>query len=291
MAGKAALVEEIKSLQRADPAAKQAWWDHCDQLLGGIRDPNRHEEENLYEFLAAYNAGQLAGVTAEPSAGRSKGGGRGKGSGKNGGYGGCAPGGFGPPPPRPSPYDGFGARPGHGFAYAFAAPGPPAYAPPPLASSLGLVEFVKIGQRKSQHWKEGWRSYCAAYGQGAVFDPARYDDAFIAGFIDFAGELASANLNGAVRETAPAAEPYAGRPAKRAPAGGAGLARAAPFLAPIPDVDAELQSLIVRVKALQRRDPETKQEWIAYTESLGGTFRDPARHTAEALEEFLASHE
>jgi len=51
MATKDALVEKIKAMQRASPELKQMWWDHCDQNLGGVRDPNRHDAATLEEFL------------------------------------------------------------------------------------------------------------------------------------------------------------------------------------------------------------------------------------------------
>ena len=44
---KAALVDAVKNLQRSDPAIKQAWWDHCDADLGGVKDPNRHEDSGV----------------------------------------------------------------------------------------------------------------------------------------------------------------------------------------------------------------------------------------------------
>merc|ERR1712151_555510 len=66
-------------------------------------------------------------------------------------------------------------------------------------SSMELQTFIKTGQRVSQHWKEAWRSYCATYGQ-QFFDPAKYDDEFILGFIDWAGRLTEANLSPVVPE-------------------------------------------------------------------------------------------
>ena len=48
---KAALVKQLKNLQRSDTESSLAWRDYCDQKLGGVRDPNRHEAGSLQTFL------------------------------------------------------------------------------------------------------------------------------------------------------------------------------------------------------------------------------------------------
>lgn len=54
--GKASLVERVKSFQRKDPESKELWWGFCDAEHNGVRDPARHPEEVLKEFLDAYDA-------------------------------------------------------------------------------------------------------------------------------------------------------------------------------------------------------------------------------------------
>uniref|UniRef100_A0A7S2KC70 Uncharacterized protein n=1 Tax=Zooxanthella nutricula TaxID=1333877 RepID=A0A7S2KC70_9DINO len=54
------MVEQIKGIQRTGVDAKLAWWHHCDTLLGGVRDPNCHDEHVLRAFLKQYNSGALA---------------------------------------------------------------------------------------------------------------------------------------------------------------------------------------------------------------------------------------
>eukprot|EP00420_Gonyaulax_spinifera_P025321 CAMPEP_0197903102 /NCGR_PEP_ID=MMETSP1439-20131203/55115_1 /TAXON_ID=66791 /ORGANISM="Gonyaulax spinifera, Strain CCMP409" /LENGTH=60 /DNA_ID=CAMNT_0043524191 /DNA_START=71 /DNA_END=250 /DNA_ORIENTATION=+ len=54
MADKANLVEQIKSIQRSDPAAKQEWWAYCETHLEGVKDPNRHDASTLRYFLSNY---------------------------------------------------------------------------------------------------------------------------------------------------------------------------------------------------------------------------------------------
>jgi len=48
---KASLVEKVKTLQRRNPQAKEAWWAWCDTYGQGNRDPSRHDERALQKFL------------------------------------------------------------------------------------------------------------------------------------------------------------------------------------------------------------------------------------------------
>lgn len=45
------LVTRVKQLQRSDKAKKLAWGDYCDQHLGGVRDPARHDASVLQGWL------------------------------------------------------------------------------------------------------------------------------------------------------------------------------------------------------------------------------------------------
>eukprot|EP00927_Polykrikos_kofoidii_P056955 TRINITY_DN51051_c0_g1_i1.p1 TRINITY_DN51051_c0_g1~~TRINITY_DN51051_c0_g1_i1.p1 ORF type:complete len:256 (+),score=46.97 TRINITY_DN51051_c0_g1_i1:84-851(+) len=56
-AGKEALVEQVKAMQRNDPMAKEQWESYCDAQGGGIRDPSRHEIPFLNTFVASYSSG------------------------------------------------------------------------------------------------------------------------------------------------------------------------------------------------------------------------------------------
>lgn len=58
-------MDQIKNLQRQDSQAKQAWWEYCDNDLGGVKDPNRHDERVLKRFLADFNSGRLTGDARE----------------------------------------------------------------------------------------------------------------------------------------------------------------------------------------------------------------------------------
>jgi len=64
-AGKAALVEQVKSLQRRDEQTKKQWWQFCKKNgQGGSADydPNRHDEQFLAHFLLAVENGELPAV-------------------------------------------------------------------------------------------------------------------------------------------------------------------------------------------------------------------------------------
>jgi len=61
------LVEQIKALQRSDQNAKLSWQKHCDDFLGGIKDPGRHDESVLKEFLTLYKGDGEAAAPPAPS--------------------------------------------------------------------------------------------------------------------------------------------------------------------------------------------------------------------------------
>lgn len=45
------LVEQVKVLQRTDPAKRQMWVDFCDTYGSGIKDPKRHDAATLEAFF------------------------------------------------------------------------------------------------------------------------------------------------------------------------------------------------------------------------------------------------
>jgi len=293
MAGKAALVDQIKGIQRSDPDAKQAWWDHCDNNLGGVKDPNRHDEGVLAEFLSMYNSGGFQATGARPAAGRAA-------------------------PSRAANPGGAGGWGQQSYGHQPAAASWGAYAPTPAASTWAapsaaaswgagggassgsnLAELVKTGQRQSEAWKSAWKNYCALYGTGK-FDPTKYDDDFIVGFVNYVGELATGEL-GAQAEERGLADGGAGvgmkrsapssamgfPPAKRQAMGGGGSFTA--WGAAGGDNGGKAD-LVNKVKALQRSDPDAKNAWWQFcNDSLGGV-KDPSKHEAETLQQFLDSY-
>eukprot|EP00441_Pelagodinium_beii_P037281 CAMPEP_0197646984 /NCGR_PEP_ID=MMETSP1338-20131121/23968_1 /TAXON_ID=43686 ORGANISM="Pelagodinium beii, Strain RCC1491" /NCGR_SAMPLE_ID=MMETSP1338 /ASSEMBLY_ACC=CAM_ASM_000754 /LENGTH=241 /DNA_ID=CAMNT_0043220677 /DNA_START=63 /DNA_END=785 /DNA_ORIENTATION=+ len=241
MNGKAELVDQIKSMQRTDPGFKQAWWEYCDQFLGGSKDPNRHEQDVLEEFLANYSgdyaAPQAPARTAPVRAQRA-------------------------PPARPT-----GVRPAARLPVG-RAPIPPAAM---AMASVGLADVVKTGQRLSPSWKTAWQSYCGLYGN-SVNDPSRHDDAFTRGFIDYVGELAEQALADIAAE-AKIREPVVG--SKRSSSWGEPPAKrqATPAL-----MAPEKQALVDKVKALQRSNPDAKQAWWDFCDQEAKGVKDPSRH-------------
>lgn len=265
---KAELVDEIKALQRSSQEAKEAWWAFCDESLGGVRDPNRHDEGVLAQFLSASH-GQSPppmpprATSRPPPAQWSA-----------------------PPQQHPASYH-------SSHHYPVPQPHP---AQPWGASDSGLLDFVswiKLGQRASGNWKAAWAQYCLLYG-GGVNDPSRHDHTHLVGFADYLGQLAVADLQASgisVQHEAPR------RPAAGAWAGaseGSSWDREAdwPPAKRQRHEEPAAEDLVGRVKALQRQSPELKQAWQDFCsahQSQPGV-KDPAKHTPADLQMFLAQH-
>eukprot|EP00406_Dinophysis_acuminata_P009501 CAMPEP_0179232500 /NCGR_PEP_ID=MMETSP0797-20121207/11891_1 /TAXON_ID=47934 /ORGANISM="Dinophysis acuminata, Strain DAEP01" /LENGTH=254 /DNA_ID=CAMNT_0020939621 /DNA_START=78 /DNA_END=842 /DNA_ORIENTATION=- len=254
MANKAALVEQIKSIQRSDPDAKQAWWNYCDTNLGGIKDPNRHEANVLSEFVAAYGAPPAAKAPA-------------------------------PRRPAQSPVGGGGSAWGY-------PPTPPmqqwGYPMQMWAGAGGLGDFVKTGQRHSANWKAAWQSYCHLNGSGQ-FDPAKYDESFIVSFMDYVGQLAIGEL-GVVTEGADGASTGQKRPLGGAMAQPPAK-RALTMPGKYPGGDGEKLELVDKIKALQRTDAEAKGAWWQFCDEHNQGIKDPNRHDKDSLQQFLSGYE
>eukprot|EP00435_Cladocopium_sp_Y103_P026597 s3013_g6.t1 len=261
---KAELVERIKALQRSDPAAKQAWWDYCDNNLQGAKDPNRHEDYTLQDFLTQYESGGPA-IGASRSV---------------------------PPrypsarpvfsrPPRPS---GLAAEVRNMMAPIMAAPAA-MHGSSMHGSGMGspLVECVKTGQRSSHHWKNAWQAYCALYGN-SINDPAKHEESFTRSFLDYMGEVTLKCLEsqeGLDEESTKRPFPFAGivaAPAAKRPR----------------VMQAQEQGgkadLVDKIKALQRTSPELKEAWWTFCETELRGVKDPNRHSEEILQQFLAEY-
>lgn len=267
---KASLVEAVKSLQRSDPDLKQAWWDYCDKEFQGNKDPNRHDEDSLQNFLSQYGQAEPARPprpTMSVPMGRPVG---------KGGGGGPWGGGKGMRPMvMPMvPMSGFGQ-----------------------AGPSDLAGFVKLGQRQSSSFKEAWQTYCGMYG-GGINDPGRHEPTYVTGFIDYLGQLAQADLGAAAAQMMQMHHmgPVGG--------GGMGMSRKRPvdtgrsFGEPprkkgggMGGNDSDKAALVDRVKALQRRDADTKQAWWSFTDEHHGGIHDPNRHDKDTLLQFLSQYE
>ena len=259
MAGKADLVQQIKNMQRADPTFRQTWWDFCEAQLGGVRDPNRHDESILGTFLEQYNSGAIAPSPFRPEEDWWKG--KGKGKGMKGDWKGD-------------------------MSYNMMPP-PDMWGMPPGMMGGGLPDFVKTGQRSSYHWRNAWNLYCALYGAGKN-DPAKHDETFSRGFVDYIGELAANGLSSIaasqginLEEIAP---PNNGK--GRGPPNGM---EPAPKRFRFEEADGAKLELVEKVKNLQRSNPQAKEAWWVYCDGQCGGMRDPLRHDTDSLQTFLAS--
>ena len=256
MASKAEYVQQIKNLQRGDPTFKQTWWDFCEAQLGGVRDPNRHDESILVQFLEGYNAGTIA-----PSAPRPEEEWWNKGKGKGGMKGDMSYNMMPPPDMWGMPMGGGGA--------------------------MGLADFVKTGQRASPHWKNAWQTYCALYGAG-VYDPFKHDDTFTRSFIDYVGELAANGLSGIAVSQGINLDEITAQTTKR-PGSAPMQMQQGPKRFRFEENDGKKMELVEKVKNLQRSNPQSKEAWWAYCDGQCGGMRDPMRHDTPSLETFLTS--
>ena len=257
MAGKAEYVQQIKNLQRGDPTFKQTWWDYCEAQLGGVRDPNRHDESILVNFVEGYNNGTMA-----PSAPRPEEEWWNKGKGKGKGMKGDMSYNMMPPP------DMWGM---------------------PMMAGMSFADFVKVGQRASPHWKNAWQTYCALYGAG-VYDPFKHDDTYHKSFIDYVGELAANGLSGiAVSQGINIEEITAQSKGKGKHSVFSMSMEPAAKRFRFEEPDGKKLELVEKVKNLQRSNPAAKEAWWAYCDSQCGGMRDPLRHDTPSLEGFLTS--
>ena len=57
------------------------------------------------------------------------------------------------------------------------------------------------------------------------------------------------------------------------------------------DPTADKESLVEQIKKLQRSSPDTKQAWWEYCDTQLGGIKDPNRHEAPVLSEFVQAHQ
>ena len=283
MAGKVELVEQVKTMQRTDPYGRQVWWEYCENHLGGVKDPNRHDESTLSTFIGLYQSGSLPVTEPRPMQGKGSSstqwgtssvfgmGGQSSwtdGGSYGGGYGG---GGYGG--------GGYGAG-GGGYGGGYGGGGYP-------MGTLG--EFVKTGQRQSKHWTNAWMTYCALYG-GGINDPSKHEDSFTKSFIEYVGEIAANGLSAlASSQGINLDEIQAQSNSTKRPMSFSGGGPPAKQSRWDTDNSAQKQSLVEKVKDLQRSNPQSRESWWTYCDNQCGGMRDPMRHDANSLEAWLAS--
>ena len=271
MSGKAGLVEQIKGMQRSDPYGRQTWWDYCEMHLGGVKDPNRHDEGTLATFLSLYNSGGIPPSEPRPDTHGNP-------------YGGCGGWGGG------KGYDMMGGGGSWDPMMGGQAGGPGNFG---CGEGASLGDFVKTGQRQSKHWTNAWQTYCALYG-GGINDPSKHEDSFTKSFIEYVGEIAANGLSALASSQGINLEEVVGQSGgtKRPATGGAA---ASPAGMPAKqgrfdmDTSAQKQALVDKVKHLQRTNMSSKESWWVYCDQQCGGMRDPMRHDVNSLEAWLAS--
>eukprot|EP00449_Zooxanthella_nutricula_P025073 CAMPEP_0198542586 /NCGR_PEP_ID=MMETSP1462-20131121/58050_1 /TAXON_ID=1333877 /ORGANISM="Brandtodinium nutriculum, Strain RCC3387" /LENGTH=262 /DNA_ID=CAMNT_0044272817 /DNA_START=81 /DNA_END=869 /DNA_ORIENTATION=+ len=258
MASKAGLVDQVKAIQRTGPDAKQAWWAYCDQKLEGVKDPNRHEEHTLLDFIAQYQSGNIA-VSPPPTVG-------------------------GTIYPSPHTIGGWSPAPQPAWGAVGLGKGAGKGGGKDGGKDANIGLLVKEGQKKSQRWRESWQKYCAVYGNG-FNDPTRHPNEFINGFLDYLGGLASGDLDAQAEKQG---VDFESRGIKRSSDDGLAWMPGAKRPAAIA-LDPEKAELVEKIKSLQRTVPEMKHAWESFCDESCGGVRDPARQDVSMLRVFLGS--
>lgn len=255
------LVVGVKHAQRTSPELKEAWHRYCDSYGGGVRDPSRQPAEFLQYFLNA---------AANPQA---------------------------------------GGRQPHLFSGG-------------NANDL-LAQQVKEHQRSSPEARDMWHKYCDEQG-GGIRDPSRHNPAFLDAYLRSAGVMpASMDMHaqshhsvlvqnvkaaqrasdankdawhafcddqGGIRD--PARHKAEVLEAFLANVGAEVLSspslRSNVALAPTVELTPEQAELVAGVKSLQKSSEAMREAWHAFCDNKGLGHRDPNRHPAEFLREFMA---
>jgi len=289
MTSKADLVATLKQLQRSDAAAKESWGAFCDAELGGVRDPNRHDAGTLQRFLDMNGGGGAGSVQHQgkskadlvealknlqrtDSAVKEKWGAF------------CDAQLKGVRDPNKHDVDvlqrflsthsggAYGMAPNRTLASTLQAP--KTTSTPTTGGSGVFVDAIKAGQRASSSWRNSWCAYVDTNGK-KHYDPSKHDETFLMGFFDQCGQAYEQQM-GVICPVGTLDEPSAKR-ARIAANSGTG--------------DAHKDDLVQRVKKLQRGSEETKAAWQQHADQEQGGIRDPAKHPAESLEQFLMMHE
>mmetsp|Transcript_3140 Transcript_3140/g.7926 ORF Transcript_3140/g.7926 Transcript_3140/m.7926 type:complete len:170 (-) Transcript_3140:184-693(-) len=139
--------------------------------------------------------------------------------------------------------------------------GPPVKKGPGMGAMSGdpmkdqLVQKVKAFQRLGEENKQAWHSYCDT-NLGGVYDPNRHD---VGSLQMFVSQYGAQDL-----------------------AGGGGGCSGVSVGAGHP--------LVMKIKGYQKMGEPQKMAWYSYCDAnLGGKY-DPARHSEEALKDFIASY-
>eukprot|EP00930_Biecheleria_cincta_P034696 TRINITY_DN23948_c0_g1_i1.p1 TRINITY_DN23948_c0_g1~~TRINITY_DN23948_c0_g1_i1.p1 ORF type:complete len:233 (-),score=38.66 TRINITY_DN23948_c0_g1_i1:197-895(-) len=140
-----------------------------------------------------------------------------------------------------------------------------------------LVTIVKIAQKTSKVFGNAWKAYCATYGRG-VNDPLKHDYDYLRGFLDYMGD------QGQMALTVATSFGGMGPPAKKQKTGLGWPPNEMP-------ADPAKEPLVQRIKNFQRTGEPAKELWWAHCDTILHGVRDPARHSAEVLQQFLDANQ
>lgn len=158
--------------------------------------------------------------------------------------------------------------------------------------SQQLVELLKEGQRRSQHWKAAWATYCQSYG-GGVHDPAKHKQSFLVGFLDFLGSHGTIAPDGTINGLLVVGNGSSAPPLHKRQRVGV-MAPGMPGYAPSGwatpgSGDPQKDALVLRIKAHQRQGEMQNKEWESFCDLNHSGVRDPVRHDKEVLMHFVTS--
>mmetsp|Transcript_17060 Transcript_17060/g.37450 ORF Transcript_17060/g.37450 Transcript_17060/m.37450 type:complete len:404 (+) Transcript_17060:46-1257(+) len=159
----------------------------------------------------------------------------------------------------------------------------------PADDAAELAHYIKMGQKKSQNWKNVWQQYCTAFSPTGKHDPATYDEQFLTKFLDYMAQLATMSMMGVAQMPA-SGLPASGLQPMLANGSEPSLKRARESSSMASSGDPVKDSLINRVKSFQRQGDQNKQLWWMYCDNFLGGVRDPSRHDSSKLQEFVDAH-
>jgi len=179
--------------------------------------------------------------------------------------------------------------------------------------NMALANLTKMMQRSNSTFKEVWGQFCEKFGDG-LRDPTKHSAEYhVQFYISMAEQANKVNMQNKFQSMSmpmhQPIQPPAGAPTRAAylPPQKSKMIRPTLSIASAPPAkrmrgndhfsygtapvaDARTSMLIESVKAFQKQDAVCKEMWGNYADTyLGGT-RDPARHDAETLQEFLTAN-
>merc|ERR1719221_942130 len=149
-----------------------------------------------------------------------------------------------------------------------------------------LVSHVKSYQRMGATYKAIWETYCDTHF-GGTRDPSRHEVSMLQYFLasHWVGDIGAGSAMG-VSDNSATSSGNIGMSE-----GTTGVSKG-PRTAAVPINTGNMiaDQLVSRVKAFQRRGVAEKELWGNFCDAQLGGIRDPSRHDASTLQQFLETH-